>query len=101
MPSKPKPLRLIIKSILGSVISHFHRPSHVPFPPIFSVQILNERNEIFTIEDDPYMGLSVLSCVREAENEQGSKKKAIIEVLDKIEALAILRTFASAKKITK
>ena len=45
---------------------------------LFSVQILNERNEIFTIEDDPYMGLSVLSCVREEENEGG--KQAVIQV---------------------
>ena len=43
-----------------------------------SVQILNERNEIFTIEEDPYMGLSVLSCVREEESEGG--KKAVIQV---------------------
>ena len=41
--------------------------------PPSSVQILNERNEIFTIEDDPYMGLSVLSCVR---GEEGENKKA-------------------------
>ena len=42
------------------------------------MQILNERNEIFTIEEDPYMGLSVLSCVREEESEGG--KKAVIQV---------------------
>lgn len=47
-----------------------------------SVQILNERNEIFTIEDDPYLGLSVLSCVREEEEEETEEvgKKAVIQV---------------------
>ena len=47
------------------------------FPFNSSVQILNERNEIFTIEDDPYMGLSVLSCVR---GDEGDKKAAVLQV---------------------
>ena len=44
------------------------------------MQILNERNEIFTIEDDPYMGLSVLSCVRGGEEEGENKKAAVLQV---------------------
>ena len=42
------------------------------------MQILNERNEIFTIEDDPYMGLSVLACVRGQEEPEG--KRFVIQV---------------------
>ena len=59
-----------------SLISNFTKILFA-LPPS-SVQILNERNEIFTIEDDPYMGLSVLSCVRGEEGE--NKKAAVLQV---------------------